>query len=296
MVMAIFSAAQTPSSKTSMLLKVDHATVCSSELDPMRQAFASVGPVTDYGGPHASVTHMALLGFEDGSYLELIAPQRPGVTAGSNWAKFMAGDAGACAWAVGSQEISADVERLKKAGVGADGPFAGSRKKPDGTLIEWETAGVGTGTPGATLPFMIQDKTPRNLRVQPSASVKGSGLTGISIVVLGVKDLDAAVALFRKAYGWPAPSIEEHNEFGAKMAYFSGTPVVLATPFNKDSWLTRRLQDFGESPVAYLLGTTDLGAATKRYSLIAQTQWFGKKLAWFDARKLKGVRLAVIAP
>ena len=64
----------------------------------------------------------------------------------------------------------------------------------------------------------------------------------------------------------------------------------------RDSWLTRRLQDFGESPVAYLLGTTDLGAATKRYSLIAQTQWFGKKLAWFDARKLKGVRLAVIAP
>lgn len=279
-----------------MQLKVDHASVCGSDLETMRQAFASVGLVTDYGGPHASVTHMALLGFEDGSYLELIAPQKPGATEGSNWAKFMAGDAGACAWAVGSQEISADVERLRKAGVGAEGPFAGSRKKPDGTLIEWETAVVGTGTPGATLPFMIQDKTPRNLRVQPSASVKGSGLTGIEIVVLGVKDLDAAVALFRRAYGWPAPSLEEHKEFGAKMAYFSGTPVMLATPLDKSSWLTRRLQDFGESPVAYLLGTTDLGAATKRYNLTDQTQWFGKKLAWFDARKLKGVRLAVIAP
>jgi hypothetical protein len=279
-----------------MRLKVDHATVCASDLDPMRRAFASVGLVTDYGGPHASVTHMALLGFDDGSYLELIAPQKPGATEGSNWANFMAGDAGACAWAVGSHEIKADVERLRKAGVGAEGPFAGSRRKPDGTLIEWETAVVGTGTPGGTLPFMIQDKTPRNLRVEPSASVKGSGLTGIEIVVLGVKDLDAAVALFRKAYGWPAPSLEENKQFGAKMAYFSGTPVMLATPLDQSSWLTQRLQDLGESPVAFVLGTTDLEVATKGYSLTAQTQWFGRKLAWFDGSKLQGVRLAVIAP
>lgn len=77
------SVAQPPSSKPSMQLKVDHASVCGPDLEPMRQAFASVGLVTDYGGPHASVTHMALLGFEDGSYLELIAPQKPGVVEGS---------------------------------------------------------------------------------------------------------------------------------------------------------------------------------------------------------------------
>jgi hypothetical protein len=279
-----------------MRLKVDHATICGSDLEPMRQAFASVGLATDYGGPHASVTHMALLGFDDGSYLELIAPQKPGAPEGSNWAKFMAGNAGACAWAVGSHEISADVERLKQAGVGAEGPFAGSRKKPDGTLIEWETAVAGTSTPGATLPFMIQDKTPRDLRARPSASVKGSGLVGIEIVVLGVKDLDAAVALFRKAYGWPAPTLEEQKEFGARMAYFSGTPVVLATPLDKASWLSRRLRDFGESPVAYLLGSADLGGAAKHYYLGVPTQWFGRKLAWFDAGKLEGIRLGVIVP
>jgi hypothetical protein len=278
-----------------MQLKVDHATVCASDLEPMRQAFASVGLATDYGGPHASVTHMALLGFEDGSYLELIAPQKPGATEDSPWAKFLAGDAGPCAWAVGSRAIRADVERLKKTGTHAEGPFPGSRTKPDGTVIEWETAGV-TGTPGAILPFMIQDKTPRNLRVQPSASIKGSGLTGIEIVVLGVKDLDAAIGLFRTAYAWPAPSVAEQKEFGAKMAYFPGTPVILATPLDQNSWLARRLQEFGESPVAYLLGTADLEAATKRYGLTAQTQWFGRKLAWFDAGKLKGVRLGVIVP
>lgn len=287
--------AEPSSSEPSLPLKVDHATVCASDLEPMRQAFASVGLVTDYGGPHASVTHMALLGFEDGSYLELIAPQKPGAVEGSNWARFMAGDAGPCAWAVGSPDISSDVDRLKKAGVGAEGPFAGSRKKPDGKVIEWQTAVIGTGTAGATLPFMIQDKTPRNLRVQPSASIKGSGLKGIEVVVLGVRDLDAAVALFRKAYGWSAPAIEEHTEFEAKLAYFSGTPVMLAAPLDQGSWLARRLEDFGESPVAYLLGSSDLGSATKRYNVVAPAQWFGRKLAWFDPARLKGVRLAVIA-
>src|SRR5262249_30450051 len=65
------------------------------------RAFAEVGLKTDYGGPPANgVIHMALLGFEDGSYLELIAPQKPGAVEGSDWAKFMAANAGACAWAV----------------------------------------------------------------------------------------------------------------------------------------------------------------------------------------------------
>ena len=76
-------------------LKVDHASVCGSDLEAMRQALAEVGLKTDYGGPHANgVTHMALLGFEDGSYLELIAPQRAGAVEGSDWAKFMTADAG----------------------------------------------------------------------------------------------------------------------------------------------------------------------------------------------------------
>lgn len=298
MMAGLFSAAvaQPPSSKPSMQLRVDHATVCASELEPMRQALASVGLATDYGGPHASVTHMALLGFEDGSYLELIAPQKPGEFEGSGWAKLMARDAGACAWAVGAADIKAEAARLKNLGIEIEGPNPGSRKRPDGKVVEWETARIGPGTPGATLPFIIQDHTPRDLRVRPSASVKGSGLTGIEVVVLGVKDMDAAIALFRKAYGWSAPSIEEHKEFGAKMAHFSGTPVMLAAPLDQGSWLTRRLQDFGESPVAYLLGTTDPGAASKRYGLTAQTRWFGRNVGWFDSGKLKTVKLAVIAP
>lgn len=277
-----------------LAIKVDHASVCGSQLDAMREGFASIGLATDYGGPHAhGGTQMALLGFDDGSYLELIAPQKDGMATDSSWAQMIAGDAGPCAWAIGSGDLKGDVARLKSHGIHVEGPMPGSRQRPDGKVIEWEMAPAGAETPGAVLPFMIQDKTPRGLRVQPSASVKGSGLTGIEIVVIGVKNLDLAVALFRRAYGWGSPAIEEHEEFGAKLAHFPGSPVILAAASGK-SWLAQRLQVFGESPVAYLLGTPDFDAAGRRLVLSPGGKWFGRNVAWFDMKKLGGIRLGVI--
>lgn len=278
-----------------MQIKVDHASVCGSNLSALQDAFASLGLKTDFGGPHAhGGTQMALLGFDDGSYLELIAPQKAGVPGDSGWAKMIASDAGPCAWAIGSHDLKGDVAHFKHQGLPADGPAPGSRARPDGKVIEWETAMVGPATPGSTLPFMIQDKTPRELRVQPSASVKASPLTGIAVVILGVHDLNAAADLFRRAYGWNAPTLEDHPEFGARLAYFPGSPVVLAAPLGEHSWLSDRLQTFGQIPVAYLLGTPDLAGASKRYTLSSQSKWFGRDVAWFDAAKVNGIRLGVI--
>lgn len=274
-------------------IKVDHASVCGSKLDALQKEFAAVGLKAEYGGPHAhGGTQMALLGFDDGSYLELIAP-REGQTAGdSSWAKMIAGDAGPCAWAIGTRALKEDLDELKARGLSVEGPSAGSRTRPDGTVIQWETGGVGNQAPGAILPFMIQDKTPRELRVRPSASVKGSGLKGIEIVVIGVKDLDASVALFRRTYGWNAPQFEEHKDFGARMAYFPGTPVMLAESFGKQSWLENRLQRFGQSPAAYLLGASDLRSG--RFVLSPAENWFGRKVSWFDPKTLGGIHLGVV--
>ena len=284
--------AMTQESKT-VTLELDHVSICGSNLDTLRQAFTDVGMTPDFGGPHGNgITQMAIIGFDDASYIELIAPIKPGVTAGSGWAKFMAEDAVTCAWAVGTNVLLQDVDRLKKAGIPVKPPERGSRKRPDGMSVEWMTADVGSGTPGSTLPFIIEDQTPRDWRVQTSASVKGAPVSGIENVVLGVNNLDAAIALFRKAYGWAEPLTETQKDFG-KLAYFPGEPVILAAPFS-GGWLSDRLARFGESPVAYLLSTRDFAAATKKYKLSGTKIWFGQKVAWFEAGKLKGVRLGVI--
>lgn len=274
------------------VLDLDHASICGSNLDAMRQAFTDIGMTPDFGGPHSNgVTQMALVGFDDQSYIELIAPVKPGVTEGSDWAKFIAGDAGTCAWAVGTNVLLQEVDRLKKAGIPVTVPQRGSRKRPDGMSVEWMTSDVGTGTPGSKLPFIIEDETPRTWRVQTSENMKGSPVFGIENVVLGVSNLDEAIALFRKAYGWSEPLVENQKDIG-KLAYFPGEPVILAAP--SGGWAADHISKFGEGPVAFLLGTRDFPAAAKKYHLNNGKPWFSQKVGWFDVNKLKGVRIGVI--
>ena len=278
-------------------LKIDHVPVCVAELGPVQRAFASAGLTPDYGGPHVGTgTHMALLGFDDGSYFELLAPQKPGSAEKSPEGKLLAENAGPCMWAVSTSDIKAELKRLHEVGIATDGPFPGGRTRPDGQALKWETAGIGPGSRGNLLPFLIQDHTAHNLRVQPSASVHGSALRGIAMVVVAVKDLTAAIALFRKAYGWNEPVTEAHKELDAKLAYFAGTPVVLATPIAGNSWLAERLEKFGDGPVAALAAADDWNAAVKIFPLSGETVWFGKKVAWFDPAKLQNLRIGVIDP
>src|SRR5260370_22409433 len=279
----------------SVVLELDHVSICGSNLDAHRQALADVGMTPDLGGPHGNgVTQMASMGFDDASYIELIAPIKPGVTAGSGWAKFMAEDAVTCAWAVGTNVLLQEVDRLKKAVIPGKGPERGSRKRPDGMSIEWMTADVGAGTPGSTLPFIIEDQTPRVWRVQTSASVKGAPVSGVENVVLVVNNLDASIAMFRKAYGWADPITETQKDFG-KLAYFPGEPVILAAPFN-GGWLSDRLGKVGESPVALPLSTRNFAAAGKKYRLSRPKNLFGQEGDWVDPGQLNGVRLGVVGP
>jgi len=283
-------------SQAAQPMTVDHVSVCGSDLARMQRAFAEAGLVTDYGGPHAnSYTQMALLGFEDGSYIELIAPREGAkVPNQGQWAAKISGNAGPCAWAINSRHLAADLERLKQRGIRVDASAYGNRKKPDGTLIEWDTAAVGSGEAGSMLPFIIQDRTPRSLRVQPSKSLAGTGLIGIARVLIAVRDLDKSAVLFRKAYGWPAPLVEAHPELGARLGYFPETPVVLAAASDPKSWVARRLADVGEGPAAYIIRTGDFTATQEHFSLGTSARWFGRKVSWFDSDKLNGVKLAIV--
>lgn len=275
------------------VVELDHVSICGSNLDNLRQIFTDAGLTPDFGGAHSNnVTQMGIIGFEDASYIELIAPVKPGVTEGNPWARFMSEDAATCAWAAGTNVLLQQVEQLKNNGIPVKAPERGSRKRPDGMSVEWTTADVGSGTPGSVLPFIIEDQTPRVWRVQTSASMQGAPVTGIENVVIGVNNLDAAIALFRKAFGWAAPLTENEKDFG-KVAYFPGEPVMLASP-SGGGWLGDRLAKDGEIPVAILLNARDFNAAAKKYKLSNTRTWFGQRVGWFDAGRLKGVRLGVI--
>jgi hypothetical protein len=271
-------------------LKVDHVTVAGQDLHALQRALETAGIPSEYGGPHANhATEMALTSFPDGSYLELIAIQakaEPAALAATPWRRCMEGNAGPCGWAVRPADIAAETERLRKTGVAVTPPAKNGRRRPDGVQLDWETAQVGTGN-GDFFPFLIHDFTPRDRRSYPSGKPTTSTYTGVARVVLSVEDLDAAIGKYQRAYDLSAPQRQDDPAFGARLAWFEGTPVVLAAPNGPQSWLAERLRRFGETPCAFILGRT--GGLAGHLQL---STWFGKPVAWMSPDAL-GWRLGV---
>lgn len=278
-------------------MKIDHVSIAWSDLAFLQTAFESTGLKTDYGGVHSNgVTHMSILGFNDGSYIELISVQKLGQSSPS-WGKQVAGNGGPCAWAVRVDDLSDEVERIKRLGIRTIGPADYNRKRPDGVLVEWQLAFIGEDEPGATLPFLIKDRTPRGYRVRPSASVSSTELVGVARVILAAKDLEDVVALFQRVYGWKDPirSTQESGVFkNSELAWFESSPVVIVSPEDQGNpWLSKRLEQFGDSPCSFLIGTRSLSETLKRYYLAGAESWMGvdREIAWLPSSKLGGIEL-----
>lgn len=270
-----------------MDLAIDHVPFAWHDLDEVNAEFDRLGLATEYGGVHDNgVTHMALLGFDDLTYVELIAERGPGDH--DFWPDHIRADAGPAAWAIRVQDLERTCERLRDAGVVVRGPFAGARGREDGTLVEWERAEFGEDH---RLPFAIEDQTPLARRVSPSPSVAGGPLTGLGPVVDGVTDLEASTALFRDSFGCPEPRTGQVEGLGTVVA-FPGEPVALARPAGA-GWLADRLERFPEGPCACLLETDDLDAAQASYPLADPQDWPTGRVAWYESESV-GRHLGVI--
>ncbi len=274
-----------PALMTAADLKIDHATVAGSSLKKLQANLASIGIETVYGGPHSNgLTEMALVSFPDGSYLELIAPQPnadPQAVGKHYWARSMQKDAGPCAWAVREKDVAAEVKRLEAAGIAVSPPSRSGRARPDGVKLEWETAQVGTEPNGTFFPFLIHDFTPREQRAFPQGKPLNKDFGGVGKIVIAVQDLEASIKRYRQAYGVPPAIKQVDPDFGAHLALLGVLPVILAQPLTPDSWLARRIAEFGEGPCAFLLD-----ARRGHYQAASQSRWFGVRVSWFDPEKL----------
>jgi len=262
-------------------LQVDHATVCGADLKQMQTALTQIGIPSEYGGPHSNhATEMALTSFPDGSYLEQIAIQPKGdakAIQSHEWSKQMKGNSGPCAWAVRPGDMEAEVKRLQGR-IQVTPPERAGRNRPDGTRLDWETSQVGAMVRGTFFPFLIRDFTPREARAFPSGKPTTTEFSGVARVVIGVHDLADAIARYRKTYELPEPKQQTDMGFGAKLAWFEGTPVILASPVDARSWLATRVEQFGDGPCALILKASK---APK-----SGANWFGTPVSWFDVSKL----------
>ena len=232
-----------------MAFQIDRVVFAWAHLEALANAFASVGLTTDYGGIHTNgATHMATLGFGDGSYLELISVRQPGQQA-PVWQRYIATNGGICAWSVAVGDVHRIGDRLRTLGMPVDGPRASIRRRPDGETIESEIAFVGAEGMGSLHPFMITDRTPRENRVRTSESASGCGLAGLDSVVLAVPDVEAAAIEFQRVYGAGEPVDIDADALPGRTVRLHGEPVAITSPASADDWVAGRLRGLRPHPV-----------------------------------------------
>ena len=277
-----------------MIFQIDRVVFAWAHLEALAGAFASVGLATDYGGIHTNgATHMATLGFADGTYLELISVRQPGQQA-PVWQRHIATNGGICAWSVSVGDVQRISDRLRSLGIPVDGPRSSSRRRPDGETIESELAFVGADSMGSLHPFMITDQTPRENRVRISDSVGGSGLTGLDSVVLAVNDVEAAAIEFRRVYGAGEPVDIDTDAFPGRTVRLHGEPVALTSPASPDDWIARRLGEYGPTPCACFIRSSSAAASRERLPLANPARFGDRDVLWIDSEKLASLRIGVV--
>ena len=277
-----------------MAFQIDRVVFAWAHLEALAGAFASVGLTTDYGGIHTNgATHMATLGFADGSYLELISVRQPGQQA-PVWQHHIATNGGLCAWSVSVGDVHRISGRLKTLGMPVDGPRSSTRRRPDGETIESEIAFVGAEGMGSLHPFMITDRTPRENRVRVSKSIDGSGLAGLDSVVLAASDVEAAAIEFQRVYGAGEPVDIDTNAFPGRTVQLHGEPVAITSPGSRDDWVARRIRNYGPTPCACFVRSTDMVASHDRFPLTRPTRLGDREISWLESEKLRSLRIGVI--
>ena len=276
-----------------MAFQIDRVVFAWAHLEALAGAFASVGLATDYGGIHTNgATHMATLGFGDGTYLEIISVRQPGQQA-PVWQRQIATNGGICAWSVSVGDVHRIGDRLRDRGVPVDGPRSSVRRRPDGETIEAELAFVGAEGMGSLHPFMITDRTPRENRVRVSDSVQGTGLVGLHCVVLAVPDVEAAAIEFQRVYGAGEPVDIEADAFPGRAVWLHGEPVVITSPASEDDWVARRIEAYGPAPCACLVRTASMATSKERLPLTEPARFGDGEVAWLDSENLTSLHIGV---
>ncbi len=182
-----------------MIRGADHVVVLVNDLNAAIETYRRLGFNAQPGGEHPNTgSHNALAALADGVYLELLAFKNPTLAEQSHWrggVRMLRVGEGFAAYVLASDDLVRDIEQLRAHGINVGDPTPGSRVRPDGQIVKWKTAFLD-GTPTGVMPFLIQDETPRALRIEPAHEGLGARAR-LSQLVIATKQLEPAREKYR---------------------------------------------------------------------------------------------------
>lgn len=175
--------------------QIDHIVIISPDLNEAAENARKAGFTVVPGGTHSDgQTHNALIGFADGSYIELIAPANASDDGDQRWFPRLRNGGGLVDFCLLGERLIQDTASIRERGVDYPEPSALGRHRPDGQRIDWLLS-IPPGAIGVSgWPFLIEDLTARDLRVphEPSEITHDNGVQGIAGITVLVRDLETS--------------------------------------------------------------------------------------------------------
>ncbi len=255
-------------------LAIDHIIIVVSDLNAATRQFDQLGFTVTPGGVHSGgLTHNALVPFADGTYLELLATTRnttfqliailkklrllniytANQTAISRrLIEDIASGVGMNDYALLSKDLDEEMALSQKRDLTFTDPISGGRVRPDGQEITWRTAVPKT----LDVPFLIEDITPRELRVpMVDENAHSNGVSGVKGLTILVPNLVDSIARYRELLGEEPKTQPRYPQPGTQSTeYTLGTRFIsLLSPLPENSILRKLLRRRVSRPISLLL-------------------------------------------
>ena len=140
-----------------MSARFDHLVGSVADLDEAATRWRAAGLAAVRGGAHPVGTENVLVRGPQPAYVELIAA---GTDESNAWLDRVRSARGPISWAIAVDDIDVARTALVEAGFEPSPVVDGSRRTPEGGLVEWRLCDVAEGPYDDALPFLIQWTTP----------------------------------------------------------------------------------------------------------------------------------------
>jgi hypothetical protein len=183
-----------------MLQQIDHVVIVVNDLDEAIEDATAAGFAVTPGGEHTlGQTRNALIAFQDGTYVELLAFVSGSPDGRHYFSERHRLGFGLAEFSLLSDDLDHDIASIAVRGVPFPPPTSLGRNRPDGVRLEWRMSLPATLHPRKGYPFLIEDTTNRSLRVPfgPEATNHPNGSIGVAGVTVVVDDLEAAAPAYR---------------------------------------------------------------------------------------------------